>query len=77
MKRAEEIADELDEISNGYVDGVVEAIAASELFDDEEYSEDDIRGFIDYYSNKDNGRYLPHCMAIVDCLVDYLKEKIS
>lgn len=50
-----------------------QAIEASEYFDEDGYSNDDIRGFIDYYSNKDNGSYVPYCMAIVDSL----KEKIS
>lgn len=49
-----------------------QAIEASEYFDEDDYSDDDIRGFIDYYSNKDDGSYVPYCMAIVDCL----KERI-
>lgn len=49
-----------------------QAIEASEFFDEEEYSNDDIRGFIDYYSNKDNGSYVPYCMAIVDCLKEMI-----
>lgn len=49
-----------------------EAIEASEVFDDEEHSDDEIRDFIDYYSNKDNGAYVPFCKAIVDCLEDLL-----
>lgn len=49
-----------------------EAIEASEVFDTEEYSDDEIRDFIDYYSNKDNGAYVPFCKAIVDCLEDLL-----
>lgn len=51
-----------------------EAIEASEVFDEEEYSNEDIRDFIDYYSNKDNEKYVPYCMAIVDCLKDCLTE---
>ena len=51
-----------------------EAIENSEVFDEEEYSDEDIRDFINYYSNKDNGKYIPYCMAIVDCLKDCLKE---
>ena len=49
-----------------------EAIEASEVFDDVEYSEEEIRNFIDYYSNKDNGTYVPFCKAIVDCLEEML-----
>ena len=49
-----------------------EAIEASEVFDDFEYSEEEIRNFIDYYSNKDNGTYVPFCKAIVDCLEEML-----
>ncbi|RKI30385.1 TIGR02646 family protein [bacterium 1xD8-6] len=49
-----------------------EAIENSEVFDEEEYSDQDIRDFIDYYANKDNGFYIPYCMAIVDCLKDCL-----
>ena len=49
-----------------------QAIEASEVFDEEVYSEDDIRSFIDYYSNKDDGVYVPYCGAIIDCLKDML-----
>lgn len=49
-----------------------EAIEASEVFDEEEYSSDEIRSFIEYYSEKDNGKYVPYCKAIVDCLQDML-----
>ena len=49
-----------------------EAIEASEVFDEEEYSPDEIRSFIEYYSEKDNGKYVPYCKAIVDCLQDIL-----
>lgn len=49
-----------------------EAIEASEVFDDVEYSEEEVRDFIDYYSNKDNGTYVPFCKAIVDCLEEML-----
>lgn len=49
-----------------------EAIESTEVFDEAEYSNDDIRDFIDYYSNKDNGVYVPYCMAIVDCLKECL-----
>ena len=45
-----------------------EAIEVSEVFDEEEYSDDQIRDFIDYYSNKNNGIYVPYCKAIIDCL---------
>lgn len=51
-----------------------EAIENSEVCDDEEYSNEDIRDFINYYSNKDNDKYEPYCMAIVDCLKEQLKE---
>jgi hypothetical protein len=51
-----------------------EAIEYSEVFDEEEYSDEDIRDFINYYSNQDDGKYVPYCMAIVDCLKDCLKE---
>lgn len=51
-----------------------EAIENSEVFDEEEYSDEDIRDFINYYSNKDNGAYVPYCMAIVDCLKDCLLD---
>ena len=49
-----------------------EAIEASEVFDEIEYSDEDIRNFIDYYSNMDNGAYVPFCKAIVDCLEEML-----
>ena len=49
-----------------------EAIEASEVYDDEEYSQDEIRDFIEYYSHKDNGVYVPFCKAIVDCLKEQL-----
>lgn len=45
-----------------------QAIEASEVFDDEEYSEEEIRDFIEYYSNKNGETYVPYCKAIVDCL---------
>ncbi len=51
-----------------------EAIEGSEVFDEAEYSHEDIRDFINYYSNKDNNAYIPYCMAIVDCLKDRLNE---
>lgn len=35
------------------------------VFDDEEYSKEEIRNFIEYYTNKDNGVYVPYCKAIV------------
>lgn len=50
------------------------AIESSEFFEEEEYSHEDIRDFINYYSNKDNGAYVPYCMAIVDCLKERLNE---
>lgn len=49
-----------------------QAIEASEVFDDEDYSEEEIRDFIDYYSNKDNGVYVSYCKAIIDCLKEML-----
>ncbi len=49
-----------------------EAIESSEVFDDAEYSDEDIRSFIDYYSNKNNGKYVPYCMAIVGALKESL-----
>lgn len=49
-----------------------EAIETSEVFDDVDYSEEEIRNLIDYYSNKDNGTYVPFCKAIVDCLEEML-----
>lgn len=49
-----------------------QAIEASEVFDDEEYSEEEIRSFIEYYTNKDNGVYVPYCKAIIDCLEEML-----
>lgn len=49
-----------------------QAIEASEVFDDEEFSEEEIRNFIEYYSNKDNGVYMPYCKAITDCLEEML-----
>lgn len=45
-----------------------QAIEASEVCDEEEYSDEDIRTFIEYYSNMDNGQYVPFCGAIIDCL---------
>lgn len=50
----------------------LQAIETSEVFDDEEYSEEEIRSFIQYYSNKDNGTYVPYCKAIIDCLEEML-----
>ncbi|MFR4733666.1 MAG: hypothetical protein ACLT9J_07135 [Agathobacter rectalis] len=49
-----------------------QAIQASEVFDDEDYTDDEIRSFIEYYSNKNNGEYEPYCKAIVDCLEEML-----
>lgn len=49
-----------------------QAIEYSEVFDEDEYTDEDIRNFIQYYSNKDNGQYVPYCQAIVDCLTDLL-----
>ena len=49
-----------------------QAIEASEVFDDVEYSEEEIRSFIEYYSNKDHGVYVPYCKAIIDCLEEML-----
>lgn len=41
------------------------AIEASGFFDSE-YTEDEIWDMIDYYSNLDNGTYIPYCGAIAD-----------
>ena len=49
-----------------------QAIQASEVFDDEDYTDDELRSFIEYYSNKNNGEYEPYCKAIVDCLEEML-----
>lgn len=49
-----------------------EAIEYSEVFDDEYYSPDEIRSFIEYYSEKDDGKYVPYCKAIIDCLQEML-----
>ncbi len=49
-----------------------QAIEASEVFDDVEYSEEDIREFIEYYSTQDKGTYVPYCQAIIDCLKEML-----
>lgn len=49
-----------------------QAIENSEVFDEEAYTEEDIRSFIDYYSHMDDGAYVPYCKAIVDCLEDML-----
>lgn len=49
-----------------------EAIEASEVFEDEEYSSEEIRSFIEYYLEKDNGKYVPYCKAIIDCLQEML-----
>lgn len=51
-----------------------QAIENSEVFDEEEYTAEDIRSFIDYYSNMDNGAYVPYCKAIIDCLEDMLGD---
>ena len=48
------------------------AIESSEVFDENEYSNEDIRNFIDFYSNKDGEAYVPYCMAIVACLKEQL-----
>lgn len=45
-----------------------EAIETSEAFDEDDYSDEDIRDFIEYYSNKNEGYYTPYCKAIVDAL---------
>lgn len=49
-----------------------EAIEASEVFDEQEYSDDEIRDLIEYYSNKNGESYVPYCKAIVDSLVTLL-----
>lgn len=48
------------------------AIESSEVFDEAEYTKEDIRDFIDYYSNKDGSSYVPYCMAIAGCLKELL-----
>lgn len=48
------------------------AIEESEVFDDTDYTEDDIRGFIEFYSQKNNGKYIPYCKAIIDCLMSMI-----
>ena len=45
-----------------------EAIEASEVYDDVEYTDDDIRQFIEFYYEKQDGQYIPYCKAIADCL---------
>lgn len=45
-----------------------EAIEASEVYDDAEYTDDDIRQFIEFYYEKQDGQYIPYCKAIADCL---------
>ena len=45
-----------------------EAIEYSEVFDEVEYTKDEVRDFIDYYYTKQNGKYEPYCKAIIDCL---------
>ena len=49
-----------------------QAIQASEVFDEEDYTDDEIRSFIEYYLNKNNDEYEPYCKAIVDCLEEML-----
>ncbi len=49
-----------------------QAIESSEVFEEKEYLDEEIRDFIEYYSNKDNGVYVPYCKAITDCLVELL-----
>ena len=49
-----------------------QAIEGSEVFDEIEYSQEDIREFIRFYDNKQEGVYVPYCKAIVDCLVRML-----
>lgn len=51
-----------------------EAINALEVFDDayEEYSDDDIRELIAFYSGKHNGYYQEYCKALMDCLERFL-----
>lgn len=49
-----------------------DAIQASEVYDEDEYTEEEIRSFIDFYLHKDNGKYVPYCKAITDCLSELL-----
>lgn len=46
-----------------------EAIDNSELYDDMEYTEEEIRDFIAFYDGKQGGKYTPYCKAIIDCLM--------
>ncbi len=45
-----------------------QAIEESEYLDETEYTPEEIQTFIDYYANMDNGKYMPYCKAIIDCL---------
>lgn len=60
FEKAEQIADKLDLISDG---------RDAHYKDD---AEDEIRSFIDFYLHKDNGKYVPYCKAITDCLTEML-----
>lgn len=45
-----------------------QAIEASEVYDDVDYMEEDIRSFIDYYNHRIDGKFEPYCQCIIDCL---------
>lgn len=49
-----------------------QAIENSEVFDEEEYTEEEIQSFIDFYSHQTSEGYVPYCQAIVDCLEEML-----
>lgn len=44
------------------------AVEMSEVYDDVDYSDTDIRDFIGFYDNKEDGKYIPYCQCIIDCL---------
>lgn len=50
------------------------AIEASEVYDDVKYSDEEIRDFINYYDHKVDGKYLPFCQSIIECLIRQLSE---
>ncbi len=52
------------------------AIEESEVFDDCEYSKEEISDIINYYNSMENGKYQEYCKAIIDGLVWRLKREI-
>ena len=50
------------------------AIEASEVYDAAEHDDAEIRDFIDYYDHKVDGKYVPFCQCIIDCLTRQLSE---